>query len=521
MVENNVVLTKDQIAMLERIVPGFSSNPTLMSKVVRELKVNGGVSRNDISSAFVQIFTRASGHRCDTMKKVDSVRSFYLVDVILSQIAEDSLTPDTSTGDILTVYSEREDLNREIKKLQDRIDFDSLVMDVIDDLLAYGEYTLKAVTHEDEKEGEDGEEAKSEGLLALSDTVDQGDVIPISSNGEITEYLVRDESGRLSLCGPDKFVSFVIGRRKIRVKLEDQFSSKQGSKKFFAALPRFIRIGRSVIYPILQKVRELELLEQIVPASKLSKLLSGTLIGVQMSSGTEIDKAIDACQQIEGYINNKIGIDVSKKEITVENLTSSAGKFKVVPILGDKGRIETMNYQSEEPDDLLQSTKEIRRLLCDSVGVPYEIIFGSEDGVSRGEILKRYARYLRKLKAVQRAVSDGIRQAVAIHLVKSGYSFNEKTDIKIDFRNKLIDIDNLDQLEFADATVAFLGNINTFISTLAETYKDNIKPEVFLDFLSSQLKTIGLGGVVESPDRFIDTRSTIDKRTSDVVDTRV
>jgi len=455
-----------------------------------------------LSVAFTSIFSKVADHRSHIMQEVDKIRKFYLADVILAQMADDSLSPDTSTGDVLSIYSDNEQLQTEIEKLEERIDFDSIAMDIVEDLLAYGEYTLKVLTKADIKNNKNTAfqyDEDTNGIVELADIVDQLKVIPITKHGEVVSYLVLNEQNKIELAGPDEYVSFVIGRRKVRVKLDEEFSlSNKECKDLINSLPRFIRVGRSLLYPIINKIKELELLEQLVPASKLSKILSGTLVGVQMSPGTEVQKAIEACKQIENIINKKVSIDSNKKELTIESITSAAGRFKVVPLFGDKGSLQNLNYDSNEPEDLLSSTKDIREIICDSMGIPFELIFGS-DGESKGELLKRYARYLRRLKSIQKAISSGMRQAVCIHLVKCGHTFDE-AEVKVEFRNKLIEIDNLDKLEFMDTTVGFLGNLNNFVKDLhdeSSIVKDAVNEDIFIEFLSEQFETIGLGGLID------------------------
>ena len=282
-----------------------------MEKLVMNLKsAMSNVGNNHLLTvAFSSIFAKVADHRSHIIQEVDRIRKFYLADVILAQMADDSLSPDTSTGDVLSIYSDNKPIQKEIENLEARIDFDSIAMDIIDDLLAYGEYTLKVITKEDVKDmkGSPFEyDTDTNGIVELSDTVDQTKVIPITKHGEVVSYLVLNDQNKIELCGADEYVSFVLGRRKIRVRLDEEFSlSSKDCKNLINSLPKYIRVGRSILYPIINKIKELELLEQLVPASKLSKILSGTLVGVQMSPGTEVSKAIDACNQIENILNRQ------------------------------------------------------------------------------------------------------------------------------------------------------------------------------------------------------------------------
>jgi hypothetical protein len=198
---------------------------------------------------------------------------------------------------------------------------------------------------------------------------------------------------------------------------------------------------------------------------------------------------------MEGLLNKKVGVDIQRGQISLENIMSSAGRLKVIPVFGDKGNIQKFEYKQDEPDELLTSVEDIRKVICNSVGIPYELIFQS-DTVSKGEILRRYARYVRKLKNIQRAIADGIRQICYIHLTNKGISFTHQ-EIKIDFKNKLVEIDILNKLEFLDTTVSMLKNVDDFVtSNLGKQFPNRIDSIVLAEYYNKMLNSVGLGGLI-------------------------
>jgi hypothetical protein len=207
---------------------------------------------------------------------------------------------------------------------------------------------------------------------------------------------------------------------------------------------------------------------------------------------------MEAAKRMEGLLNKKVGVDTERGQLTLENIMTSAGRLKVIPIFGDKGELRKFDYKQDEPDELLASVNDIRKVICDSVGIPYELIFVS-DTVSKGELLRRYARYVRKLKSIQFAIADGIRQICYIHLTNKGINF-VPDDIKVDFKNKLVEIDNLNKLEFLDTTVGMLKNAKDFIVDLMSEdspLKGYIRVTVFKDFINEQLSLVGLRGLID------------------------
>lgn len=508
--------------LFEKMIPGFN-DPTTFTAAFQS-KIENMREDNRVVAAFGTIYSSVSSYRRDIITDVDKIRRFYLVDVILTQMSEDVLAPDSTTGDIIKVWSKNEAIQKELDLLNDEFDFDDLIADITPDVIAYGEYHLKPAIDlgKRDKEGRlikgpDGKVPDANmprGITDLHDTVDQTRVVAITKSGKIDNFLVENDKKQLALHEPADFIKFTLGNQKLRVDLWKEYGGEtyKANNEVLKKIPRYIRMGKSLLYPIIGKIKELELLEAMVPAAKLSKLSSGTLVGVNLPAGVEIEKAMQASKKIEGMINRKVGIDNQRGEITIESIISSAGKLKVVPLMGEKGTLQKLDYQSDEPDNLLATLDDIRKAVLGTIGIPFEIIYGG--GASKGEILKKYARYLRKLKNVQQALVDGVRQIIYIHLANKGVKYQEN-EINIEFRNKLIEIDNLDRLEFVDTTISLLKNLKEFFFELKKAdspIRDDIDMEEFKSILSEQLKTIGMSAVIKN----VKNRDPMDKPTNPI-----
>ena len=474
--------------ILESAVFNFNQLKSVvsMAKDMRGHKVN--MEDYWIFSAYSSLFTKVTHSRRKMFHEIQKISSFYLVDVIIEQITSDALTPDVITGNILTLYSENTEIDKELKELEERLKIDSLAEIITPDMLLYGDYILSTVIE------------PGKGIVELLDNVEQDKIVPLNKNlHEVNAYLVENADAKLTVAEPANYVLFSLAGRKQRIDLQvDLKAYTKDQQTVFARLPRYIRIGKSFIYTIIEKLKELELLEKLVPATKLSKLASGNLIGVQVPASTEPEKAFTAARRIEGLINKKIGIDTSTGEMSLSSIIASAGRIKVVPTFSDgKGDLNKLDYKSDEPGDLLNSVTELRNTVFSSAGIPPEIIFGSDGGESKGELLKKYARYLRLLKRVQKSVVNAVKEIAYIHLTNKGVTFEEK-DIQIDFLNKLVDIDNIDKLEFMDTTLGFVKTAKEFIDELSESpdYSDNVNKEAFVTFLADQLDTIGLTNII-------------------------
>ena len=531
----NVTLNSEQVKALDRIFPGFA-DPDKTAKDMLESIIVGfndpnaltfggrGMSTKDfaVASAYASIYTKVSTVRLEAIKELEKARNFYLVDVIINQFTEDSLNPELGTGNILYVKSNKKNIQEEIDYLDDKFDFDQLALSVTPDMLLYGEYTLKTKVkigqNEDDKKKSSRQllaeaEARSfsktnetneehqPGLVDIMDSIEQGTVVALEKDGKLDGFLEINAKGQLTLAHPADYIKFSLGRTKIRIDLHTEFSKMfpgtRSNKKEWEKVPRFVRVGKSVIAPILGKIKELELLEALVPATKLNKLSNGTFLGMQLPAAMDLEKGLKAAQKVENLINKKVTVDKKQGELAIENIIATSGRTKVIPQFGDKGTLEKLDIRSDEPDELLSSVEEIRKTILDSVGVPFELIFKSDDG-NRAEILKRYARYLRRLKQVQKALSDGLKQLVMIHLANKGVDFLPE-DIEVEFINKLIEVDNLDHLEFMDTTVGMINNLKDFLQQLNEEgsfLEGRVNVESAADFITDQLSTVGLDKLI-------------------------
>lgn len=438
-----------------------------------------------ITASLAAIYTRVQMLRKEMIQQIDRIRNFYITDVLLDQFCDDALTPDVSSGFILDVHSDDSKLDLELSALDERLQFDKLISDISPDVLAYGEYTLGVEMHDD----------PTHGIKELSDDIDQTEVIAITKMGEIDKYLVVDSKGsKAELVEPNKYIKFLMGNRRVRIDLKNELQMIK-DKEILKDIPRYIRIGKSLLFPIISKIKELELLEQLVPASKLAQLTANTLIGVQVPPGMSPEQAFNTARMVENLVNRKIGVDFSNKELTIQHIMTVAGRIKVIPVWAEKGTLQRLEYRAEEPTELMATAEDSRKIICSSVGIPYELIFGSME-TKRVDLLKRYARYLRKLKMIQNTIVDGVRQICDIHLVNKKFSYKPE-DVKIEFLHKMVNVDELDALEFVDATVGMLKNINEFIKDLSDQIESKHVDETeYFRFLNEKLSIAGMSDVI-------------------------
>lgn len=401
-------------------------------------------------------YTTASKTKAGYMKAFESVKTFYLVDGIVSAIVEDALTPDITTGEVIEITSPKRGVNKSLKELSKKVNFDQLVRDIAPDLVSNGEYAVSVNLGET-------------GVDKVRDNVDQKKIVAFYDGGVPEHFLVEGDR-ELHIVRPYKYAHFVMGDFKARLKVSTEFKDKK--QKSGTQLPEYARIGKPLFYGTLSKIKELQLIESLVPASKLNQITRGSIVGVGVPNASDPKEAFDICRRYENVFNSSTGVDRVDGEVSVSDIIGVAGKVKAVPLFGDKGSLTSIGdaKNNQSVDDLLNTVKDLREVICTSIGFPPELLFGGE---TKAELLKRYARYLRKLKSVQTAIANGVRQIALIHL--NNANENSKPDepftvddISVRFRNELVNIDELEKLEFSDAMISTVSEAYQFMKDLGE-----------------------------------------------------
>ena len=420
-------------------------------------------------------------------KEIDKIKDTYIAEIILEQITNDVLAPEVSSDNIVEIVPNIDDekLEKELKEFENRFNIDQLIMDITPDLIAYGEYTLRLVV-------EDGE-----GVVEIIDDVYPGKVIPFYRRQDIQFYLELDNYNKPVIHQPSDFVKFFVSFKRIRLRLDKRLFSDLNIGDF--ELPSSVKLGSPLFTPgIIKKIKELNLLEKLIPASKIQTLSKGNVIGVYVPPQMDPKEALNYAKELERKLNALgVAIDKDLDQLSIVEILKGAGRIKVIPVTSEKGQITKLDYKSDEPTELLSSIEDIRRVILSSVGIPPELVFNTGDN-TKGEILKRYSRYLRKLKYIQKAIVNGIKELIIIHLINKGITVTP-SDFSVRFTNSLTSIDHLDNLEVQQATVQILSDIKRFIDDLKDDMEDYIDRENFARFLNREMTRIGMDAIIVLP----------------------
>jgi hypothetical protein len=435
-----------------------------------------------VAAAMTATYTAAIKTREEYNREYEQIKNYYLLDALIINIAEDALTPDVSSGDILRIHSDNKDIQSELDKLQAKFNLDIIVSDIMYDLLAYGEYPLRL-------EAETGV-----GLVGIHDDVELNSVISFYKQGLPYNFMVRETINRqikISVKGPADYAHFMLSGRKIRINAFNTLNNQASTlPQEVQKLPSHVRVGRPILYGVITKFKELDLLEKLVPASKLADLASGSIIGVEVPPSTDPKEAFNIAREYENLFNKKVSVDTATGNMSAVDILTQAGKTKVIPTFNGKGGMQNVDVRGTQvSSEMMASIHDTRDIICTSIGFPTELLFG---GASKTETIKKYARYLRKIKAIQSCISNGVMQIALTHLKNIDSTKNVKvSDIRIEFRNESVNVDELEKLEYHDTVSSYIGNVIDLLQKMKDGgYDSGINRDDITNWISDKLEYI-------------------------------
>jgi len=468
-------------------VPGFSGEGLP--------SIRGYLGRSESVAQMFLSITQVSNERDKIYQALVEVEDFSLVQTILEIMHDDVLSPDESTSTIFTISSDNEKYNAVLKGLERRLELNELVDSILSDILLFGEYPFKIFTFD-----------KKGGISNLDEVLVPTDITPVFKGRNITRFLVRNPgsiftsspSSYQSL-SPYDFVSFIRYPRKVRLSVQERYPFLTDG---------VAKIGRS-IFPLetLEKIRSLYLMEKMLPIARILQMNRNTIVGVQLGQSMMTKNVIEACREYERYLNASSS---SSAPLDINAVVGQVGKFKVVPILGDKGQISEQAVGStDHTATAMEDIKNIRDSILTSVGMLPGYVTGEQESMAS---LKAYVRYLRKIDSIQKCIIQGLKHLALVELVSRGFINVSYSDIKVVFANN-ISIANIERLEFLDILVSLVKNYTSFIDELSrdkslESYIDKIR---MLEFIKKKLSYMK---GAEAPIR-VNVDSTHDELTED------
>lgn len=422
-----------------------------------------------LQSDLMSTWTKAVNDRRSYLQVVEELERYYMADLILETIVEDSLNPDMN-GDIFEFTSENEALKKVLDEFSKQHNLQNFLYSIAYDTVNMGEYTVRVVIDEN----------RQEGVKAICDDLNQLGILALYEKGVPSGFMIMEHSD-YKMLAPNAYVHFVTGYNKMRIRLdaaigevEYQIDFDNVSPELKEKIPDYVRVGKPFFYSTFEKIRELQIMEKLTVALKLNQITQSKYISLRVPASMTPAKVSEALADMEATLNSQVGVDIESGNLTIADIMTQAGHFKVIPNFSDeKGTLETLNVKDEKSvDDILNSTESLRQILLSTCGIPYSVIFGPEKGSgtgngegNRASEIRRFGRYARKLAGIQRAMARGLKQLALIHLVNyENNKFNVTMDsFDLVFKNQMVDMSALEKMEYDDFKQEIVGRKLDFL----------------------------------------------------------
>ena len=403
------------------------------------------------------------GTREELMGTYEGVRFLDTVQTILSVIMDDAFY--SSEGDIFEVLydegmKEESDtqlkINKMIQEFMKQFRIQALIKNLMEDFLLLGEYPLRVVVS-----------PNGNGIIDIVDDLDPITTIGVYEIDTPIMFLEKSERGYL-VRTPKEVVHFNLAPTKIRVKsLDFRMNSKR--------IPEYLRIGRSVIYPALQKLKQLQTIELAATITDLKRAIAPILVSVAVPANSQPEDVTEVIKKYEQHLQETYRGMPDLENPTMGDLLATVTNFRVVPNFTDgKGAIQTLDLIGTAQDAIDTRIDRLRTSVAMAVGMPpYYLVIGQMENAqaSKTEMLKLHSRYARMLASIQNAIADGVRRLVCLHVINKGVFVNDEL-IKIKFKN-VINVEHLDKMEYAVASAQTLRDV---WSTLSEILSSDEVP---------------------------------------------
>ena len=428
--------------------------------------------------AISALFESVALEKAKIVDMVDSYKDTFFHQMIVNMLFDDVLNVDPVTNNVVDITTTNEYLKPIIEHLQEKLDIDSFISSIAEDVIAYGDYIVRVVT--------DGNE-----VLSLEDDVDQKKVVVLYKASKPVFAVDTSSGTEEKIDEYVKFLHFSVNPRKLKIKIN---ANALGKVSGGTPWSEYVRIGKPLFWGVWDLLNSLYVLTVFYPVFAVQKLNATTVIGVKVPPETPQERAWQVAKKYQELFNVYSAVDKMGR-VSLADVIDTVGRYKVVPVWGDEKGVTQLADPRLDESFALDVMGDLKKTLCATLGVPYSFLFGSDENTSKLDVLKSFSRYVKRIGSVQRAIRDGLMQLVNIECRLKNVSF-VPSDIDIRFRNSVIGVEQLDKLDFMDGMLGVVQTAVDTVGSLASGVGGKVNNTKLLDFVDSYLGMVGLDGVI-------------------------
>lgn len=471
----NTAMMEDLFQDLAGFPKRFQNNSQAISAAFKHPEFGITMQRTD-RNALLETLTGVMGTREGLIATLESVRYCDIVQTILDVVKNDAFY--TEAEHMFEVrYDEKEEsesntqkkVNKMIESFVREIQLEPLINNILEDFLLYGEYPLRVVL------------SPNKGVLQVKDDLDPATTVGIYEIERPLFFLEKSSRG-YTIRDQKDVVHFSLSATKIRIKTLSLMDEKK-------ILPEYIRIGKSILYPALQKIRHLQTIELASLITDLKKAIAPILIAVSVPAGSLPEDVTEIAKKYEQHLQEVYRGLPDINNPSMGDLLSTVTNFRVIPAFTDgKGTVQTLDLIGNQAD-IDARIDRMRQCIAIAIGMPPYYLVPSimENTQQKTDMLKLHSRYSRMLAGIQRAVGLGIRRIVALHIINRGIFIDENM-IRVKFK-ALLNVEHLDQMEYSVAAAQTLRDVWSVIAEILQSdeVQAELDSQVFVDVVNEFL----------------------------------
>jgi hypothetical protein len=384
-------------------------------------------------------------------KRYNRLREINVVESILGKVRNDILTKGRQQGDSLIeiIYDGSADVEDICNSVLKTFQMEKVIEETLYDFLLFGEYILDI----DWKGSE------------LDDKFDYNDIMSVYSRGKVVECFKLKSRKTRSSTGTESYQTqmaetidsntlliFQLPGNRIKLEVYDKSDNRY-----------YVKIPTPFISPYaLELLNILLLLEKLIPLSQLVRIDKGQMLTAPVPPGTPVNQVFDLVKEYENKLNAKRSTDIDFEMLDINELMRYFGKYKVIPVLGEKGGAEVRDLP--QPADLqFENFDYVLRALSSRLNIPTHYIINSDTPEQPREVLN----YFNRIKSIR----ENIAESVKVFLVNyfEYRKTSENSNVKLDIDKLTVRLpsvpgtESLDSVDYIDALSGTLANVYTIL----------------------------------------------------------
>ena len=431
---------------------------------VENLMSNSGLGESNpsVTQGLSEVVRTSIKEKKNHAQEVESVRDYYLTHLILDRVTHDTLFRFVDDDFPFVIEGTTDAEKKAIKQAYFDLDLPSVLLEMLPTFLALGEYLFVW-------------DAKNK---QLDDFIPQAYWRAVYSRGKVASivldmqgFSIQDENHPDRVMDADELTEYL---------------RKNGIVAYLRSLPRPIKPvdpsryryrvyeGRGILTPgVVSLLKSIRLMESIVPILQVLSADSRYTVKVRAREGSNHKQVMQLVRLYSRFLNE---VNESVVSNNVDEVMRAIGKFKVIPVFGDKGDIEYDEVpKAQEPS--LESIQMFKSNLSDAIPLDPEYL-----GLPLEEKTEK-VQYYSLIFAIRRDLSRFVEQVLRKALAKKVSSF----DI---LPAPMLGVDELTRADYLDMLNMSVDNMSRVIQSftdLADRAADYVNMEALADVINKRL----------------------------------